>query len=364
MRPGQIRVFDGLRVTTEHVDHFQASLHSAIQDIREILGLGIVHAGFEVAAGDGRTVTVQPGLAFDFQKNRVIADEPQQVEVSFGEQQDIAYVCAKYDQVEEGETEGRHTLIFDGCSIVVRGTLPGAADNLVVLAQVTRDAVGALTVTDLTHGAPKPPPAAEDAEPAAPAPSPPLSVAQGVLRLTSGPAEGYPGSSLVELIRSSQATITGSGHDLMLTLATAPVPADFDVRSLSAHVLTTVSLAPHEGDAVTVNAASAAEATCSADGLTQFGVTPRGSAAVAITEDTFARVALVDSAAPAGSPFHELLKRLAIVVRAERAGAALNVVCHLVWTDITTAELITQLEVSKPGWTWRSQVAWKAIGQH
>ncbi len=363
MRPGQIRVFDGLRVTTEHVDHFQASLHSAIQDIREILGLGVVHAGFQVAAGDDGTVTVQPGLAFDFQKNRVIADEEQQIEVTFGEQQDTAYVCAEYDQVEEGETEGRHTLIFDGCSIVVRATVPAATDNLVVLAQVTRDAGGALTVTDLTRGALMPPPAAADAEPAAAAPAPAISVAQGVLRLASGPAEGYPGSSLVELIRSSQAAITGSGHDLMLTLATAPVPADFAVRSFSAHVLTTLSLAPKEGDAVTMHAASSAEATCAADAVTQFGVTPPGNAAAAITEDALARVALGDHAASAVSPFHELLKRLALVVRAECAGATLTVVCRLVWTDITTAELITQLDAFTPQLTWRSQVAWKAIGK-
>jgi hypothetical protein len=97
--------------------------------------------------------------------------------------------------------------------------------------------------------------------------------------------------------------------------------------------------------------------------VTQFGVTPPGSAAAAITEDALARVALGDSAASAASPFHELLKRLALVVRAERAGAALTVVWRLVWTDITTAELITQLEAFTPQLTWRSQVAWKALGQ-
>ena len=120
MRPGQLRVFDGLRVTTEHVDHFQASLHSAIRDIREILGLGMVYAGFNVAATDAQTVTVQPGLAFDFQRNRVVLDERQTLEVTFSENQDTAFVCAKYDQIEGGETEGRTTLIWDSCALVVR----------------------------------------------------------------------------------------------------------------------------------------------------------------------------------------------------------------------------------------------------
>src|SRR5262249_48619202 len=124
MRPGQIRVFDGLRVTTEHVDHFQASLHSAIQDLREILGLGMVYAGFNVAATDSRTVAVQPGLAFDLQRNRVVLDERQTLEVTLGESHDTAFVCAKYDQIEGGETEGRATLIWDSCSLVVRPGLP------------------------------------------------------------------------------------------------------------------------------------------------------------------------------------------------------------------------------------------------
>src|SRR5438128_2721817 len=102
MRPGQIRIFDGLRVTMEHVDHFQASLHSAIQDIREILGLGVIYAGFVVESTSNDSVTVRPGIAFDRQKNRVVCDEPQQLKISFAPDQNTAYVCAKYDQIEGG----------------------------------------------------------------------------------------------------------------------------------------------------------------------------------------------------------------------------------------------------------------------
>ena len=40
MQPAQIRVFDGLRLTTEHLNHLQAALRSGVQDLREILGLG------------------------------------------------------------------------------------------------------------------------------------------------------------------------------------------------------------------------------------------------------------------------------------------------------------------------------------
>ena len=79
MRPGQIRVFDGLRLTTEHLTHLQDALRSGVEDIREILGLGVVYRGFEVAAASETAITVQPGLAFDFQKNRLVADEPRPI---------------------------------------------------------------------------------------------------------------------------------------------------------------------------------------------------------------------------------------------------------------------------------------------
>ena len=151
MRPGQIRVFDGLRITTEHLNHFQGSLHSAIQDIREILGLGKVHEGFEVSIVDAENIVVQPGLAFDFQKNRLISDDPRNVKVSFESGQEEAFVCVKYDQIEDGQTEGHFTLIWDSCSIVLRPTMPVEKDNVVPIAKLVKTEDGKLKVVDLVR---------------------------------------------------------------------------------------------------------------------------------------------------------------------------------------------------------------------
>jgi hypothetical protein len=367
MRPGQIRVFDGLRITTEHVNHFQASLHSAIHDIREILGLGMVYAGFDVAATDAQTITVQPGLAFDLQKNRIVSDEPQALEVSFEQNQDTAFVCAKYDQVEGGETEGRSTLIWDGCSLVVRPTLPTEADNLLVLARVTRAPDGTLAVTDLTHGDPAQDPTTEEVPDAETKPtSAALIVKQGVLRLTSAP-QGYPGSSIAELVRSAPGGIVGSGRDLAVTLTSAQVPVSFPVASLSCHVLTSVRLSLAEVETTTMRSVATAEATCSANSVWQYGVSLIGSPTAELTEDALARMPLgAGSNAAEGTSepgVKDVLSRLALVVRVERSNSGLSVVCNLAWTNVTTEELLRQLDAFRPGLAWSNQVAWKALGQ-
>ncbi len=138
MRPRQIRVFDGLRITTEHMDHLQGSFHSALQDIREILGLGKVYYGFKIIPRDAHTITVQPGLAFDFQGNRIVCDEPKDVEVVFKPEEDSQYVCIKYDQVEGGQVEGQFTLIWDNCSVLLRATLPESRENLIPIAKLIK----------------------------------------------------------------------------------------------------------------------------------------------------------------------------------------------------------------------------------
>jgi hypothetical protein len=84
VKPAGIRVFDGLRITTDHVEHLQASFLSALQELRLVAGPGQVHQGFEVEATDEGHVTVLPGLAFDTAGNRIAGDEPTVLEVAFG----------------------------------------------------------------------------------------------------------------------------------------------------------------------------------------------------------------------------------------------------------------------------------------
>lgn len=138
MKPKHIHVFDGLRITTEHIEHLQGGYYSAVEDFREILGLGSVHYGFEVQKAGDRAVTIQPGLAFDRQKNRIVCDEPKTLEVEFHPNDDSKYVCVEYKQIQDGEVEGRFTLIWDSCSVTLRGATPGPEDSLIPLAKLVK----------------------------------------------------------------------------------------------------------------------------------------------------------------------------------------------------------------------------------
>src|SRR6185295_9072305 len=154
MRPGHLNVFDGLRMTTEHMNYLQGSFHSAVEDLRGILGLGVVHQGLEVKV-EGNSVTVGPGLAFDFQGNRIALDQAVTVELNFAADETTKYVCVKYDQIEDGEVEGRFTLVWDSAGVELRPALPDVAENLVVIARLDRvDGNGAVKVNQVSSEEP------------------------------------------------------------------------------------------------------------------------------------------------------------------------------------------------------------------
>lgn len=150
MKPGHIRVFDGLRITTEHMEHLQGSLHSALEDLRTILGLGRVYYGFEVEAEGDDAVVIHPGLAFDRQKNRIVLDEPKTLPVSFAPGEESRYVCVRYDQVEDGQVAGQYTLIWDTCAVELRPDEIDPDDDLIAVARLDRTDSGAFDVVSLT----------------------------------------------------------------------------------------------------------------------------------------------------------------------------------------------------------------------
>lgn len=226
MRPGHLNVFDGLRITTEHINYLQGSFHSAVQDLRGILGLGAVFEGFDVTV-DGNSVTVGPGLAFDQQKNRIVLDQPISVDLNFAADENTKYVCVKYDQIEDGEVEGRFTLVWDSCTVVLEPALPDVADNLVPIARVDRvDGNGAVEVNKIGSE--------ESAKPASPRIG--IAVRQGVARLSNSTRE-------------------------------VSVSLDFEPLSLTCHTIIT---SKSEQDSYSNPAQG--EVTFASDGVTQFGV--------------------------------------------------------------------------------------------
>ena len=224
MRPGHLNVFDGLRITTEHMNYLQGSFHSAVQDLRGIIGLGNVYEGFAVTVA-GNTVTVGPGLAFDHQKNRIVLDLPATVELNFAPDENTKYVCIKYDQIDDGEVEGRFTLVWDSCSVELTSELPQPADNLVAVARIDRAGNnGTFEVGKISSG---PPAAALTVR---------TLVRQGILRLSN-------------------------------TAAEASVDLGFAPLSLTCHTILNTKAKENE-----YSSAAQGEATFGSDGVSQFAV--------------------------------------------------------------------------------------------
>jgi hypothetical protein len=253
MRPRQINVFDGLRITTEHLDHLQGAFLTGLQDLREASGLGRVVRGFEVGIeGDGR-VSVQPGLAFDREKNRIVSDEPRVLDAVFQEGEESLWITIRYEQEESGEIEGKQTLIWDGCTLELTATEPGPDDLALPIARLMRAADGQLTV--LGPGERPPEAGITDADDAPPASSPPtdtsqpppalprLTAAQGMTRLANLASPlGTPLSSLAAAVRGRVTPPAEGDSDPSLALATDDIVLNFTPVGLTCQVILSASV--------------------------------------------------------------------------------------------------------------------------
>jgi hypothetical protein len=420
MRPGHIRVFDGLRMTTEHVNHLQGAMHSALQEIREILGLGRVYLGFEVSAEVVDQITVLPGLAFDYQGNRLACDEPKILPLSFAPGEEAKYVCLKYDQVEDGQVEGQFTMIWDSCSVLLRSDPPGPNENLLPIAiisnnpQVTGE--NKLKIVSLVEDQPGKgstlseveTEAVPDAPPEAPAPNPVgadvvaatpssseeeqaeapasvtyeaggyeagrwrLQVRQGVARLAT---DSGAGSSLrgimLELLRKR---MNGGEVELMFPLAERDVALDFCLSSLSYHTIINADFqiaGEHEAN-WKCQATADGEATIVDGVVSQFGVSmiqtqpmdsgyPRWSGSE-LRENGIAHLPF--SAWQKGiEPTTGIFQQLQLLIKTETINDQnFKVMCGLHWKGSITEETIRDLEEQDTHVAWEVLAAWKALG--
>jgi len=351
MRPSRIRVFDGLRVTTEHLDHLQSAFGSAVEDLREIAGLATVQHGFEVSVAEGQ-VTVAPGLAFDRDGNRIACDEPRTLPIAFERIDESKFVCVRYQQVEDGIVEGHPTLIFDSCDVVLESAMPGEADSLVPIARLVNTSAGIeVRPIEETPDAPAPP-APETAPVAAQ-----IWVRQGVVRMT-GPAgeiavDSLPRSLGEQEIVFDASPLSISAHVLVLaTVSVASMAADLAVADGSAP-------APAASEPL------AARAECRADGEAVFdvsGVSQFSLSAYPAAEFSEGDLARVYLETPASSGI-DALRSAYLAVRIQRSLAGtITVGCSLEWAGTAAEESIQAVRDRKPSLSWQTLFAWKALG--
>jgi hypothetical protein len=327
MKPAQIRVFDGLRITTAHLDHLQASFHSGLEDIREVLGLGRVHRGLEVTAEES-AITVAPGLAFDHEGNRIVCDEPKRVEVLFTSEDQIKFVCLKREQVEGGEVEGQATLVWDSGAVELRDALPETKDNLVPIARIRKKGEG-IEVLPLEETAPSPAPEAV---------APKLWVKQGVARLASSPVT----------VAAAIDDPAGSRADQALAV---------DAMSVTAHSILKATLKT-EGEGAGekwLECSAQGEAVVEGSTITQFGLS--AAAWRHLSETALARL-------PLAAFDFDALKNAALLLRLERSDEGkLRFAGMLEWDGAVTAEAETAAADAKASLAWEAAIGWKAFGQ-
>jgi hypothetical protein len=336
MKPSHIRVFDGLRISTGHVNHLQTAIRTSFEDLRGILGAGKVYHGFTVTGSDNQ-ITVQPGLAFDLQNNRIVCDEAIPQPVTFASGEDTKYVAIKYNQVEDGAVEGQPTLIFDSCSVVISPARPEAKDNALVLARLVK------TATGFSVEPPEEPamhcPSAEVSKAHWPA----LRVKQGTIRLSGTRTD--PNVPLNPEI-----------------LAEKELPIDFVTSGVATHALLSadVTLLPAPGETSVqfhVDCVSHGEATVNDATVDQFSISSWPP--YDLSEGDVARLFLRLPDEAKLDSFGNLYLALSL---GRTGSGALKVSCVLESAAELASEAVQAIAVRKPSVSWRAQFGWKALG--
>jgi hypothetical protein len=361
MQPSQIRVFDGLRITTEHVNHLQGALQSALRDLRTIAGAG-VHRGLAVQP-EADAVTIQPGLAIDPSGNRLVCDEPIKLAIAGLAPDQPRFVCLRYDSVETAEVEGRPTLVWDSCAADVREAAPAADENVVVLARVVKAADGPLRVESASDAAPADEPAAEEPGPAG------LQIAQGLMRLPDEDAGG-----LAAILAAAVRAQTLTAEPLAIGLARREAALAGEAVSVSCQsVLSAAFAGAAEGEApppqLRLHATGGGEATFTADTVQQFALSTLAPSDGAMSRPSLGADAIVCLApellleTAEETPLIAVLRKFELRARLEplATGGGFAVVCEALWTGEAGEPGARAVEAALTAAHWELSLAWKAL---
>ncbi len=126
------RFVDGLRVTPAHLNHAQSVATAAWDDLRHVVGLGRVGAGFRIeVAGDG-TATLSPGIGFTRGGATVRRDEATALQApDNGASLEVAVRAIVRE--DEATRVGDHpTIVFQGTEVLTAPDIPPDDETLVV----------------------------------------------------------------------------------------------------------------------------------------------------------------------------------------------------------------------------------------
>lgn len=397
MKPALINVFDGLRVTTQHIDHLQGSFHSAVRDIRGILGEGKIHQGFGVAKEGPKTVTVSPGLAFDFNRNRIALDRPKSLDIGWEKPGDTEKtICIKYKQVEDELVEEVPTIIWESCAVELCAAFPPEGldeppKNMIPIARLTRKKDETDAPVDDFDLTPLPLPDTaetgtgddkeekeekEKIEDKKEKPGESFSVRQGILRLPGdAPGTADIGTLTIEPLKK----VLGSPPPSMVfKLGEKEIPAGSTCISLSCHTIVDISLSqPASGDEANggsapkelgrAQATAQGEVTFPPGKINRFGMStlrfypgagqPHQTLS-ALTPDGIAHLPMT----PGTETQHPVLDRLRLLVTINNKNSSgYKACCALQWDGKEAGKMIASLNQNKIEIKWQVVLGWKAL---
>jgi hypothetical protein len=150
---------DGLRVTSQHMNHLEEAAQQAVGDLRRVLGLAHIGYGFRIqVAADGQSATLTPGLGFTASGARVTLDEGATLTIPAGDGPfSVALTASTHDDptTRVGDTG---TIIYSDTAVSVAAGAPPGPDSLVVgtIARsggnLTATQDGALFLAPANHG--------------------------------------------------------------------------------------------------------------------------------------------------------------------------------------------------------------------
>jgi hypothetical protein len=137
---------DGLRVTTDHLNHLEQTAQQAVGDLRRVVGLGHIGYGLRILiSADGTSASLSPGLAFTPAGHRLAVDEGAALSLPAGAGPFSVVLSASSHDDPTTRVDNTGTIIFSDTAIAVTATAPASPDSLVV--GTITSAAGALTAT-------------------------------------------------------------------------------------------------------------------------------------------------------------------------------------------------------------------------
>lgn len=132
---GSTRFLDGMRVSKEHLEHFQDVLLDAVVYLRQAVGTGKIAYGLKVEPLVADKVKIGKGMAFDRLARPLSLEQEKELAISFSSSNTL-YLILLYQLRSETLVDGIPTILSNDLKIESRTDAPPYTDEAVIFAEL------------------------------------------------------------------------------------------------------------------------------------------------------------------------------------------------------------------------------------